>query len=408
LIGNIQGSITSPGANTQILFNNAGAIDGNAAVTFDSATGNIAMGNLLINKTTSGAVILNTPGSMNANISTIGQGRIVIGNGWNGDYTSTNDVGFELSRDNRLGVMDLVTLPQTSAITRTSSIAGQLSVDMGGTTWTNKRATGMRIDVQVGNGSMNSTSYNLVRAAAYNVSVGNNTATIGAANLQLGAATGISSSTNVDTNSRLGNSLAFLTLGPLSGGAGAIANSQIGYFSTTQWSGVIPDNVIHYYVANTTNRFGTSSSGNGRAATNYYAFRNDDNVAQVQLGSLRSYSEFAYPLSSSSGALTVNKLNGQFQVLTTTEAITSVTYSNFVTSASDGVNTDEQGDTVTLVVIQDATGRAITMPSGATYKYANGANTVSSTASSITMISITAIRISGTTTYLTSISPTFT
>jgi len=126
------------------------------------------------------------------------------------------------------------------------------------------------------------------------------------------------------------------------------------------------------------------------------------------LGSLRSYSEFAYALSSSSGALTVDKLNGQFQVLTTTEAITSVTYSNFVTSASDGVNTDEQGDTVTLVVIQDATGRAITMPSGATYKYANGANTVSSTASSISMISITAIRISGTTTYLTSISPTFT
>ena len=65
--------------------------------------------------------------------------------------------------------------------------------------------------------------------------------------------------------------------------------------------------------------------------------------------------------------------------------------------------------TVTLVIYQDATGRAVTLPTASsTYRYAGGSSTVGTTASSVTMITVSAIRVSGATQYLITVSPEFT
>jgi len=65
--------------------------------------------------------------------------------------------------------------------------------------------------------------------------------------------------------------------------------------------------------------------------------------------------------------------------------------------------------TVTLVIYQDATGRSVTLPAASTtYRYAGGTSTVGTTASSVTMITISAIRVSGATQYLITVSPEFT
>jgi hypothetical protein len=79
-----------------------------------------------------------------------------------------------------------------------------------------------------------------------------------------------------------------------------------------------------------------------------------------------------------------------------------------VSSLSDGVNTDEEVDTVTIIFNQGATGGySVALPSGSTYKYAGGVNTVATTANSVTLVAVTTTRISGTTTYLTTVSPGF-
>jgi hypothetical protein len=187
------------------------------------------------------------------------------------------------------------------------------------------------------------------------------------------------------------------------------ANAVIAYTSNFIGTGTYNGNVIAYYSPGAVNNFGPASANTARNATNYYAFYNDDDVAQMKMGSVRLFHEFEYQLSSSGGAVTVNKNNGQVQFFTVSEAAT-MSFSNFVTSASTGSTTKYQTDTVTVIVQQDGTGRTITMPTpSATYKYAGGTSTVSSTASSISMISITAIynSVTAATQYLITISPEF-
>ena len=133
---------------------------------------------------------------------------------------------------------------------------------------------------------------------------------------------------------------------------------------------------------------------------------NEDNVASVQLGSLRRYHEFEYD-TATLGSITIYKNNGQVQDISPTGNVTISGYSNMVVSANDGTNNDAQVDTLTLIVKQGATPYTITMPTGAGYKYAGNVSTVSATANAVTMISVTAANISGTTTYLTTVSPEF-
>jgi hypothetical protein len=139
--------------------------------------------------------------------------------------------------------------------------------------------------------------------------------------------------------------------------------------------------------------------------------RNDDDVSQVKLGSLRQYHEFLGNATQSTSSITISPRSGaisQVQRTTPTEAITSVTFSGFITSASDGTNTDFQTDTVTWIIQQGATPYAITMPTGnAAIKYAGGITNVGATANSVTMCSITAYDNAGTANYLVTISPEF-
>jgi hypothetical protein len=79
----------------------------------------------------------------------------------------------------------------------------------------------------------------------------------------------------------------------LSGGGGNIVN-YIGFASQLQGTaGSVTGNVYGvYHGSNTTiNTTGIGISNTARSAPGYYAFYNADTVAQVQLGSLRSYNE---------------------------------------------------------------------------------------------------------------------
>jgi hypothetical protein len=78
-----------------------------------------------------------------------------------------------------------------------------------------------------------------------------------------------------------------------------------------------------------------------------------------------------------------------------------------VVTASDGTNNDAQVDTLTIIVKQGATPYTVTLPTGSAYKYAGNVSTVGATANAVTMISVTAANVAGTTTYLTTVSPEF-
>jgi hypothetical protein len=168
-------------------------------------------------------------------------------------------------------------------------------------------------------------------------------------------------------------------------------------------------NYFAYYHANSSSTYGVSTSNSTRSATNYYFLRNDDSVAQCQLGSLRSYTNYNYVTPTTSGALTISKTDSQVQQVNLTGNITTVTFTNFVTSASDSVNTDEQQDTVRIIFNQGTTGGyGITMPTGNTQiKYASGNSTIATTANSVTTVDVQAIRISNTATYLVNISSAY-
>jgi hypothetical protein len=136
---------------------------------------------------------------------------------------------------------------------------------------------------------------------------------------------------------------------------------------------------------------------------------NEDDAAQVRLGSLRRYNEFQFALATS-GTVNIDKNNAQVQYLAPTANVTIGAYQNFVTNASDGTNNDAQNDTVRIIVQQGATPYTITLPTGnAQIKYANAVSTVGTTANAVTTIQVQAIRdvAANAVVYLTTVSPEF-
>jgi len=189
-------------------------------------------------------------------------------------------------------------------------------------------------------------------------------------------------------------------------------NINVGFGTVSQFTGAstnTPTTLVGYYMpgANTLVT-GMTNTNQMRAATNYYFLRNDDPVAQNQLGSLRAYHTFQAG-GNTTGTWNIDKTNGQVQSVSATGNITIGSYTNFVTTANDGTNNDNQTDTVTLIIEQGSTPYTVTLPTGNTsIKYANGVSTVTSTANTTTMIAITAFRTSANTaSYLTTISPAF-
>ena len=121
------------------------------------------------------------------------------------------------------------------------------------------------------------------------------------------------------------------------------------------------------------------------------------------LGSIQSYSQLQYTLGTS-GTIDIDKTQGQVQLLAPVGNVTIGSLTNFVTTQSS----QNQADTVTLVIKQGATPYTITMPTGnAAIKYAGNITSVGTTANSVTMASISAANVSGSALYLITVSPEF-
>ena len=411
----VSGGSGSPGgATTQLQYNNAGSFAGNAAMTFDNTTGNVTLGNIVVNTNQIQTVATANIAATTASGQTT-PWRVLLGNAYNGNtnsaYSSTSP-GTVQSPLNapRLLVADFVTLPDSGMRFQehTNYIWANLSANIANT---GTRFSVQRNEMTIGGGTAGygitatstptlllgtSTQINLGAGTNANLSlIGNITTTAGTTGTFSGVAVNNYSTANViiGYNGQLttnnANSTAF-----------GNATTQIGYF--LNFSGN-PANAnitgtttaIGYYMPGATanSQLGGATAVNGniaRQATNYYSFRSDDTLAKAQLGSLSSFNEFTGNITSSGGALTVSKSTGQVQQIYPTENITSITFSNFVTRVQKpDLTYANQSDTVTLIIQQGATPYTVTMPSGTAYRYASGVTTVGSTANTTTMISIT-------------------
>jgi hypothetical protein len=127
-------------------------------------------------------------------------------------------------------------------------------------------------------------------------------------------------------------------------------------------------------------------------------------TGQSTLGALKTFSQNQYTLGSS-GTINIDKNNGQVQYIAASGNVTIGSFTNFVTTAGSG----NQTDTVTVIVRQGSpTAHTITMPTGnASIKYAANLTTVGTTANSVTMFNITAANVASVPLYMITISPEF-
>jgi len=391
LLTGIAGGGSPGGSNTQIQFNANGSFAGDSALTFNSATDTLQIGNI--------TVFTNWIQNINSLIpvtSGTANGRIVIGPGIAGNIGAGVD-SYNTTRNARVSIWGTHNKGNTS--TRSSGLTVNEGVILTeNVTNSSSRAYASVNLINLGGGA-NSHSWNNTSSsglvATRNImqlggtAVGNTSASV---------AVGTSSSVFVSTGSTLTTGI----------GYSAQAEGNVANFTAFSSSGfdLAGSNTLTSYSV-----LGHSSGGQStlfRSAADYYFLKNDDNAAQVRLGSLRRYHEFNYTSNSTSGNITINKNNSQVQTIVPTGEITVDGFSNFVTSASDGVNTDQQTDTVTLIIAQGATGYAVNLPAASsTVKYAGGVSTVGTGANTVTMISVTAVNISSTTYYLLTVSPEF-
>jgi hypothetical protein len=209
--------------------------------------------------------------------------------------------------------------------------------------------------------------------------------------------------------SSIGNAYGYVP-GVTGGGSGASnITNWIGVASTLTGANVT-GNLFCFYNGNATSQgaYAISTANTARQATNYYFLRNDDDVAQVKLGSLRNYHEFQFS-TATTGTVNIDKNNAQVQFIAPTANVTIGDFQNFVTTASNSVSSINQTDTVTLIIKQGATPYTVTMPTGnAAIKYASGNSTVGSTANAVTMISVSGANVGGAALYMVTVSPEFT
>jgi hypothetical protein len=342
--------------------------------------------------------------------------RIVVGTSWLGNLTHS-------AVQNRLLVQD--TFARGNTGTSVQLLASDPIVSLtANVTNASFRAQGIGSRVRIGGGSAGNTIQlsggagiiGAVAALQPNIDVGNvspyllGNTTISHAVLNGGFITMYQGSLLGNAYGMIPGALATSTGNALA--AGNITN-YTGFASNLNASPYITGNLYAFYHGNVSGSAqqtatGLATAAAARTATNYYAFRNDDPVAQVQLGSLRNYHEYQYS-TATTGTVNIDKNNAQIQFIAPTANVTIGEFQNFVTNAIDGTNNDAQTDTVTLVIQQGATPYTVTMPTGnASIKYVGNATTVGTTANSVTMISITAIRSSANAAlYLTTVSPEF-
>lgn len=350
-----------------------------------------------------------------ANTTNIYNGRISIGTGFNGNTS--------FGGGTRVSVMDTIVRDNTNTNVRAIDIDSIVSLT-GNVTNGSFRQQGLGSRLRVGGGSSGNSinlaggggQNNAVAALQPNIDVGNvapynlGNATVSHATLNGGFFT-------LYPGGNIGNAYGMLPsmIAQSDGNAAAVGNitNYIGFGTSAQAAPSVVGNLYAFYHPNVSNSAEHTATGLGmsaaaRKAPNYYAFRNDDDVAQVKLGSLRAYHEYQYS-TATSGTVNIDKNNAQIQYIAPTANVTVGSFQNFVTTASNSASSLNQTDTVTLIIKQGATPYTVSMPTGnASIKYASGNSTVGTTANAVTMINITGSNIGGAAMYLVTISPEFT
>lgn len=394
-------AITPGGTDSQIQYNDGGVLNGNALMTFNDVTGNIVLANVNIK----GTQIENST-AYAVPSTAVNPGRLVIGNGYDGDISTTYDF---LSRNRNAHLAVWNKNNQGNAAGQSTGLTVQQHTVATEAMINNQaRAYGSSSILQIGGGA-GSYPWSQTLPFAVNgqggfVQIGNTgSATLG--NTAVTCATGASGGITVGAGSSIGNAIGVI----VSQGVVGTMNTSIGFssYNTYTAGGVIGESIL-LYNPNGNGAYNTAQPSQFRQATNGYWFlKNDDNVAINKMGSLKQYHEFQHTLATS-GTVDINKLNGQVQWLAPSANMFIGSFSNFVTSPSNGATSINQADTVTVIIQQGATGYSVGLPAAASdVKYAGGNSTVDNTANSVTMISITAINNGGTPLYLVTVSPGF-
>jgi hypothetical protein len=401
----IAGGGSPGGSNTQLQFNNAGAFAGNAAATFDIVTGNLVIRNTTFN--TANAIVSTAVfDDTVVSASVVNPGRILIGTGPQGNNTWTTGTdtngygrGSAVLISNRF--VKAANGRRASGFTVDTVVTPAANISTGGT-----RLRGSSQTLRVGGGASsfnwtNSTGFQAPMGLLGSVDTGNDGVTQ-AGNTVVTTATAVAGSLYANPGSTITNG--FGVIGDVEGNVVNSTAFAVSFYNES----AAPANVYGYWMGGNSST-GYNTDNGARNATNYYFLRNDDPVAQAQLGSLRTFHEYRYDTAAVAGALTINKLNAQVQYVPVTAAITSITFSNFVVSAATNTQTKYQTDTVTVLFRQDSTGYAITLPTGSAYLYAGGINVMGTTANAVQMLSVTAIydSVTAATQYLITVSPEF-
>jgi hypothetical protein len=402
------GNATPGGSTTFIQYNNAGVFDGSANLIYQPADGNITLGNLVFNKNYNRILQTNAFDTTVQSSTQNATGQFIIGDGWNGNVTSP-------TFNNNQAIDGAFVLVNKSYV-KTDN--GRRAAGLGVQTFANVTANmtnagtavvGIINGYRIG-GNTTQTAINAGRVVGINnnmnIGGGNSTfASLGNANIRV--ATGVTTSIGPQIGSFVGNAFGYIS--NLEGTANNQFIDRMTNYSIWSSGAFTTPAFYGYHMPNNTSYAGVSINNTIRQSPQYYFLYNEDDLAQVRLGSLRRYTEYRANITSSGGNLTIDKTVAQVQYLTPTEAVTNVAFTNFVTAVSNGANNITQTDTVTLIVQQGATPYNITMPTGSEYKYAGGVTTVGNTANSVTMISTTGTKnvSGGTDLYLITISPEF-
>jgi hypothetical protein len=414
----IVASSNAAGSNTQIQYNNAGAFAGNASFTFDQSTGNVALANLVVSPGVAGnatagnnAVIINTATPYNGIPATATgwqAGQTIYGSGNYGNLAVAGVLA-STPKGARNLFWDSANVSDGSNVgVRYAGLAVPSTVTLQGNLTSNNNFMRAFVStMQVGGGASANTYTNASQgtaamgAAAFATYIGQTVVGPQVGNTTVRDVAALNSQVTVYNGSNVGNAVA--TTYNFSGSNGNITNA-LG--AVMQFNGTVnttPTNVVGLYMPTTANSLAGLNSANAmRAATNYYFIKNDDAVAQTQLGSLRSYNEFRYD-TATSGSITIDKNNAQVQYIAPTANVTISGYSNMVTSLSDSVNTDQEIDTLTILVQQGATPYTVTLPTGSTYLYAGNVSTVPAVANSQSIITVVASNAAGTVNYFTTV-----
>ena len=399
------------GSNTQIQYNNAGAFGGAAVFSFNNATGNVAAGNIVIqaNTTSTGAaqnIYTNSNQYFGNAAATPVLGRMLFGSGLStsvggsGDFSNNVDP-FSNMRGARMVLADR--FQKTDNGVRSRSFVSTQFVDVSGTIGAgnnNSRVGGTSSEMFVGGGNIVSTNPLFMTNITSITSVGNNgNATVGNANVTVNS--GYVGYMELRPGSTVTNSIGFYPTPQNNSGNAAAFGNYYGISPTTGGNAAITNFSLIHMQNGSGNGWGISSSF---PPTNYYFLNNTDVRSESIVGPIRQYQDKTYLEATGSGTVAVDWDNGTSQVINLSGDMT-------LTFQDPTVGTTNQRliHTVTLVIYQDGTGRSVTLPTpSTTYRYAGGTSTVGTTANAVTMITISAIRVSGATQYLITVSPEFT